>query len=83
MENMYEAVFLMHVKTPDRPKKEEKFLMRSRVGKTKKGKYKNTNNSVENQNSLYGLQLSSCPVSTFHHPMVEKLLLEGYGIGGS
>lgn len=70
---------------PDRAKKEEeKFVMRSRVGKTKKGKkYKNINNSVEKQGSLYGLQPSSCPVSTFHHPRVEKLLLEGYGIGGS
>ena len=75
----------MQVKTPDGTKKEEeKFVMRGRVGKIKKGKkYKNINNSVEKQNSLYGLQPSSCPVSTFHHPIVEKLLLEGYRTGGS
>ena len=60
-------------------KEEEKFVMRSTAGK----KYKNTNNSTENQNSLYGLQHSSCPVATFPHPIAEELLLGGYGTEGS
>lgn len=35
----------MQVKTPDGAKQEEKFAMKSRVGKTKKWKYKNIKNS--------------------------------------